>query len=32
MKIVRRFDKALRERFGDRYVKLRDIFSDEEAE
>jgi sugar-specific transcriptional regulator TrmB len=32
MKIVRRFDKALREKFGDRYVKLRDIFSDEEAE
>jgi sugar-specific transcriptional regulator TrmB len=32
MKIVRRFDKSLRERFGDRYVKLRNIFSDEEAE
>jgi hypothetical protein len=29
---VRRFDKSLRERFGDRYVKLRNIFSDEEAE
>ncbi len=32
MKIVRRFDKSLREKFGDRYVKLRDVFSDEEAE
>jgi sugar-specific transcriptional regulator TrmB len=32
MKIVRRFDKALREKFGDRYVNLRNIFSDEEAE
>jgi sugar-specific transcriptional regulator TrmB len=32
MKIVRRFDKALREKFGDRYAKLRDIFSDEEAQ
>jgi sugar-specific transcriptional regulator TrmB len=32
MKIVRRFDKALRETFGDRYVKLRDVFSDEEAQ
>jgi sugar-specific transcriptional regulator TrmB len=32
MKIVRRFDRDLREKFGDRYLKLRDIFSDEEAE
>jgi sugar-specific transcriptional regulator TrmB len=32
MKIVKRFDKALREKFGDRYVKLRDIFSDEEVQ
>ncbi len=32
MKIVRRFDKDLRERFGDRYIKLRDVFRDEEEE
>ncbi len=31
MKIVRRFDKTLKKRFGDRYAKLRDIFKDEEA-
>lgn len=31
MKIVRRFDKMLGERFGPRYAKLRDIFTDEEV-
>jgi sugar-specific transcriptional regulator TrmB len=32
MKIVKRFESALKERFGDTYEKLRDIFRDEEAE
>jgi sugar-specific transcriptional regulator TrmB len=32
MKIVRRFDTVLKERFGKRYEKLRNIFSDEEAQ
>lgn len=32
MKIVRRFDRELRERFGDRYIKLRDVFKDKEEE
>jgi sugar-specific transcriptional regulator TrmB len=32
MKIVRRFDRTLKTRFGNSYRKLRDIFSDEEAE
>ncbi len=31
MKIVRRFDKSLKKRFGDKYKMLRDIFSDREA-
>ncbi|MBW2364395.1 MAG: hypothetical protein JRF25_04815 [Deltaproteobacteria bacterium] len=31
MKIVRRFDRQLIERFGENYVKLRDIFNDEET-
>jgi hypothetical protein len=31
MKIVRRYDRLLRERFGNGYEKLRDIFKDEEA-
>lgn len=31
MKIVRRFDRTLKKRFGERYVKLRDIFKDEEV-
>jgi len=31
MKIVRRFDRQLIERFGENYVKLRDIFNDQEA-
>jgi len=31
MKIVKRFDRTLKERFGTKYAKLRDIFSDEEA-
>ncbi len=30
MKIVRRMEKELIERFGERYRKLRDVFSDEE--
>ena len=30
MKIVKRFDQTLLKRFGEKYVKLRDIFSDEE--
>jgi sugar-specific transcriptional regulator TrmB len=30
MKIVRRFDKSLIRKFGERYAKLRDIFNDEE--
>jgi hypothetical protein len=32
MKIVRRFDSALVERFGPHYAKLRDIFADEEEQ
>jgi sugar-specific transcriptional regulator TrmB len=31
MKIIRRFDRTLQERFGSRYRTLRDIFTDEEA-
>jgi len=31
MKIVMRYDRLLRERFGNGYEKLRDIFKDEEA-
>ena len=31
MKIIRRFDRTLQERFGNRYKTLRDIFTDEEA-
>lgn len=31
MKIVRRFDNQLQSKFGNKYEKLRDIFSDEEA-
>lgn len=31
MKIVKRFDRILLKRFGEKYAKLRDIFSDEEA-
>ncbi|MBN1700223.1 MAG: TrmB family transcriptional regulator [Spirochaetales bacterium] len=31
MKIVNRFDRLLIERFGNNYVKLRDIFNDEEV-
>lgn len=31
MKIVSRMDKMLKKRFGDNYIKLRDIYSDEEA-
>jgi len=31
MKIIRRYDRLLRERFGSRYERLRDIFSDEEV-
>jgi sugar-specific transcriptional regulator TrmB len=31
MKIIRRFDRTLQERFGSRYKALRDIFTDEEA-
>ena len=31
MKIVRRFDRQLIERFGENYGKLRDIFNDQEA-
>jgi sugar-specific transcriptional regulator TrmB len=31
MKIVRRFDRLLKERFGNRYEKLRDVFKDEEV-
>ncbi len=31
MKIVRRFDGALKRTFGQRYVKLRDIFGDEDS-
>lgn len=31
MKIVNRFDAQLIERFGEKYVKLRDIFNDEET-
>jgi sugar-specific transcriptional regulator TrmB len=31
MKIVRRFDRILKERFGEKYSALRDIFSDREA-
>jgi sugar-specific transcriptional regulator TrmB len=31
MKIVKRFDQTLIERFGKNYVKLRDIFNDEEV-
>ncbi|GBD99952.1 sugar-specific transcriptional regulator TrmB [bacterium BMS3Abin07] len=31
MKIVRRFDRTLKDRFGDRYEELRDIFRDREA-
>lgn len=31
MKIMRRYDRQLRERFGNRYEKLRDIFRDEDA-
>lgn len=30
MKLVRRFDRELVERFGQRYEKLRDVFADEE--
>ncbi|NCO67371.1 MAG: hypothetical protein GW873_02305 [Nitrospirae bacterium] len=31
VEIVRRFDRLLKERFGNRYEKLRDIFKDEET-
>jgi sugar-specific transcriptional regulator TrmB len=31
MKIVRRYDRLLKERFGNRYEKLRDVFKDEEV-
>jgi sugar-specific transcriptional regulator TrmB len=31
MKIIRRYDRHLKERFGSRYEKLRDIFKDEDA-
>jgi len=31
MKIVKRFDRILKERFGVKYAKMRDIFTDEEA-
>ena len=31
MKIIMRYDRLLKERFGSRYEKLRDIFSDEEV-
>jgi sugar-specific transcriptional regulator TrmB len=31
MKIVKRYDRCLQERFGKRYEKLRDIFKDEEV-
>ncbi|MBN2533915.1 MAG: TrmB family transcriptional regulator [Spirochaetales bacterium] len=31
MKIVKRFDRILIERFGEKYAKLRDIFTDEEC-
>jgi len=31
MKIVSRMNKMLKKRFGDNYIKLRDIYSDEEA-
>jgi len=31
MKIIRRFDNQLQNKFGNRYEKLRDIFSDEEV-
>lgn len=31
MKIVKRFDRTLIKRFGERYAKLRDIFRDEEV-
>lgn len=31
MKIVRRFDNQLQNKFGNRYEKLKDIFSDEEV-
>jgi sugar-specific transcriptional regulator TrmB len=30
MKVVMRFDKELKKRFGDKYIKLRDVFKDEE--
>jgi sugar-specific transcriptional regulator TrmB len=30
MKIMKRFDRTLKERFGVKYAKLRDIFTDEE--
>ena len=30
MKVVGRFDLALRDRFGSKYEKLRDVFSDED--
>jgi hypothetical protein len=30
MKIVRRFDRPLVKKFGEKYAKLRDIFRDEE--
>jgi sugar-specific transcriptional regulator TrmB len=31
MKIVRRYDNLLKNRFGSRYEKMRDVFSDEEV-
>jgi len=31
MKIIKRYDRLLKERFGNRYEKLRDIFNDEEV-
>ncbi|GAB4406159.1 MAG: TrmB family transcriptional regulator [Thermodesulfovibrionales bacterium] len=31
MKIVKRFDRTLIKKFGDKYAKLRDIFKDEEV-
>ena len=32
MKIIRRFDSVLQEKFGVRYEKLRDVFSDEDID
>lgn len=31
MKIIRRYDRQLKERFGNRYEKLRDVFKDKDA-